>query len=162
MIAVVLDGLFECRSSAGTALLYPSGLFSAMPARASNAGTITGSATHHPAACGWPLCAVSGRSPDERSRPGGPIVVIRQCSADHPDRQPVVTRADHGIIRPESPKRMFWRSAKRSFSKSRRNASANPRRLRWQSLFWLRTMRRTSPASNSPSMADVRSFDRTA
>ena len=50
-IAVVLDGLFECRSSAGTALLYPSGLFSAMPARASNAGTITGSATHHPAAC---------------------------------------------------------------------------------------------------------------
>src|SRR5262249_35112251 len=60
---------------------------------------------------------------DERNRPGGPIVVIRQCSADHPERQPVVTRADHGIIRPESPKRMFWRSAKRSFSKSRRNAS---------------------------------------
>ena len=29
----------------------------------------------------------------------------------------MVTRADHGIIRLESPKRMFWRSVKRSFSK---------------------------------------------
>ena len=51
----------------------------------------------------WLQSADSGRSPDEWNRPGGPIVVIRQCSADHPDRQPVVTRADHGIIRPESP-----------------------------------------------------------
>jgi hypothetical protein len=45
--------------------------------------------------------AVTGRSSDEENRRGWPIAVIWRRYGDRPDRQPVVTRGDHGIIRPE-------------------------------------------------------------